>query len=137
MSMGYISNVVVEIEDSELEKLELETYKEFTKTLKSENFDINDFALYRQYRTMSSSYDEVKITKVNNAYNLFINEFEEVYNMSLTIDHHDSEVRGGSYDDIDGVFYALDFNQVYRLSEKAQTLDLDASFKMSQFVYDC
>lgn len=67
------------------------------------------------------------------AVNKVIDEFKISYGLDLELNYHDSAYSGNELDDIDGHFFELDFNQVYRRSVLADTLLVDASIETKWF----
>lgn len=68
------------------------------------------------------------------AFRTFQKRFQTETGMPIYIDYHDSENDGSSPDEIDGIFFSLPFESVYRTTPEADALRKRIDIKLSQFV---
>lgn len=155
MGMGYGAGFAVTIEKEDLEKLGLVSYDNFLKTLKDEDIDISEFAIFSQDEDLSyvitmgqNSKKETIESIVENdeyagmdvvaeAYLEFVKEFKDKYNMLIHLNFHDSETYGDRYDDVDGEYYSISFGDVFTETKEAKKFKEEVGFsyyKISRFV---
>lgn len=137
MGMGYAAAFVIEITMEDLEKLKLPEHKAFIQYLMKNEIDINEFAQKVQFIDIDekdNDDDEDLFTKAFDKYIALSQAFKTKYGVGLYLGYHDSNDDGSRYDDIDGVYYTLEFNDVYKLSEEAEKLKKVAPFEIKQFV---
>ena len=68
------------------------------------------------------------------AFRKFQKRFQAETGMPICIDYHDSENDGSSPDEVDGIFFSLPFESVYRTTPEADALKKRIDIKLSQFV---
>lgn len=130
--MGYGAVNVIQIEEDELEKLNLETYKEFR--LAQEKLNLTDYDLHmtiNDYGVEHSEYidldvddvdKEIIATKVLHCWEAFREEFKKETGVSIYLHYHDSDDYGSNYDDINGLHFMLAFYDLYEKTEANKKL---------------
>lgn len=139
MSMGYSGTELVTIKKEEVQKLEIRSYQKFLDTLEEEDVTIKNFAIAMQYEDVllnneGEEVDQEIFDSVYTAYKLFEEEFEDSTGIAINIIYHDKESQGSTYDSIDGVFYELNFGDVYEMTSNAKALKEKVDFNFSSFV---
>ena len=139
MGMGYSGAFALVIEQEKIEEMSLVTFKNFLEGLKTYNVPLSHFA--QSYSIEDVIYDEegeeLSEDSMNKLYDLFESFQEEFKNrtgVDIYIGYHDQEEQGSHYDDVDDVFFALDFSDVYEMTPEAKYLQEKTGFEMKFFV---
>lgn len=144
MGMGYGAVNVIHIEEDELEKLNLETYKEFRlvqEKLNLTDYDlhmiINDYGVeHHEYIDLDVDDKDKEIVARNLVYywDAFREEFKKETGVSIYLHYHDSEDYGSNYDDINGLHFTLEFSDLYEKTEINKKLSEKVDFDWKSYV---
>lgn len=151
MGQGYTAGFSIHITNEDVDKLELESYNEFVNQLKLEGVTFDAFAEIVQYIEMHYTAETPVDTYVGQIaidfeekeesikcllvkYNAFKEEFKLATKISIWLNYHNQDTQGDLYDDIDGGFFALNYDEVYVLSDAAKELQKVTSFQTAHFV---
>ena len=144
MGMGYGAVNVIHIEEDELEKLNLETYKEFR--LVQEKLNLTDYDLHMIVINYSVEYSEfidldvddadkeIIATNVLHYWDAFHEEFKKETGVSIYLNYHDSDDYGSNYDDINGLHFTLEFSDLYEETEVNKKLSEKVYFDWKSYV---
>lgn len=133
MSMGYWAVFTVNVKTEDLEKLNMPPYRAFIEKLKTEGSNLNEYAYCLQHET-EEEYEGKDIEGIHQAFKDFQDAFEERFSMEIFLEYHDQDAHGDIYDDVDGGYFALNFNQTHRLTEEAKNLQKELPFEIVQYV---
>lgn len=152
MSMGYGAGFTLKVKEEVLEKLVPEQIKTFLNQMEEADFSTTDFltaieeikinednwenALDTLIEEMESEDVNENIKVAENAVKAWIdlrNSFEKATGFPLYMGYHNSEEYGSEYDEVEGIYFSLNFNDVYEETEsmkkaKEKGMDYDMSF---------
>lgn len=152
MSMGYGAGFSLTVKEEVLVKLVPEQLKTFLNQMEEADFSPTDFLtaieeIKRNEVTwedaLDTIIDEMESEDVNenikvaeNALKAWLDlqsSFEKATGFPLYLGYHNSEDDGSEYDDVEGLYFSLNFNDVYEETEsmkkaKEKGMDYDMSF---------
>lgn len=119
MAMGYSANVAIVISEDELMEMGLSSYRLLRKMMEKLEDSYSDYDIF-DILVMSGpdSYAEVSQEDLNrlvNIYESFLEEFKEATGIGVYLNYHDSHANGDRYDEVDGMFFELEFNDIYEI----------------------
>lgn len=142
MGQGYGANFTMKLDAEKVEAMVAEPLAEFLALLEEYGLAYGDFA--REYNMEEivlefEKVEEVKAAtkaqeKVLSAFKQVTDLFKKKTGLSLCVNYHPSSDIGSCYDDVDGVYYSLEFDEVFSVSEKAKELEKTIPYDMSFFV---
>lgn len=134
MAMGYSAMAEEVIEWSEVQKLDLDVIGDIQKVLKKDEMLLDELArsvvfglvddFEKEGKNIAKLYELVEKLKV---------DFKEKYDLSLTLDFHDVEYDGDTYDEVDGAFFRL--GGVYEMTPAAKKFKEIADFDTKYWVH--
>lgn len=139
MSMDFSASFALVIEQEKIEKMNLVTFRKLLRGLKLHNVSLSNFA--HSYSVEDVIYneegEELSKDSMDEIYELFEDfkeEFKNSTGVGIDLGYHNQEEQGSCYDDIDGVFFALNFSDVYEMTPEAKHLQKKTGFEMKYFV---
>ncbi len=141
MGVDYKGEVAWVLEKEKVEALVAEPFAAFLAVLDKHEWNFNGFA--RAY----SITDPIEIENLGADEQLVLDEmlhsfsavsaaFKRKTGLSLYVNYHNSQENGDAPDEVDGGFYCLKFNEVFRIRDKAKELHLQAPFDLAYCVTD-
>jgi hypothetical protein len=109
MGMGYAGAYADAVDEDWVKEVVPEEFTNFENALEKASVTLETFVL--------GSTDDWG-DEVDQTYNDLLKKFEEVTGLELSVRYHDSESEGSRYDEVDGVFWAVD-GVYYTLYTKA------------------
>lgn len=139
MSMGYSAAFAIVIEQEAIEKMKLKSFEKFLEGLKEHNIPLSNFADGYSYGDVIYDENGNKLSedlnnKLYDLFEKFEQEFKAHTGIGINIGYHDSESRGSRYDEVDDVFFCLEFSDVYEMTEEAKVLQKMTNFDWKYFV---
>lgn len=144
MGMGYGAVNVIHIENDELEKLNLETYKKFRLVqgkLNLTDYDlhviVDDYGIeYSEFIDLDVDDVDKEMIAINvlHYWDAFREEFKKETGVSIYLNYHDSEEYGSNYDDINGLHFTLEFSDLYEKTEANKKLSEKIDFDWKNYV---
>lgn len=117
MGMGYAANFVETIEQNFVKETCPKEFQKFVNEFdKDENITLEEFA--RNASQDENDHD----TKAFKAFDKLTKAFKDKVGLDLYLGYHDQENDGDRYDDVNGVYWYLDFNEVYKLTPAAKKI---------------
>lgn len=133
MAMGYGSNVVITLNVNRLELLQLKSYSNLKKVL--ELSEDEKYQLYEAIEIEGIKTLDESLMKYADYLEEFKLEFLKKTGIKVYLGYHDKENNGDIYDEVEGLFFELDFEDVYEMSENAIDLSRKAAFGFESFVH--
>lgn len=141
MGQGYGANFTMKLDAEKVEAMVAEPLAEFLALLEEYGLEYGDFASEYPKDEVVLEFENVKEGKVAKAQEKVLSAFKQVTDLfkkktglSLCVNYHPSSDAGSCYDDVDGVYYSLVFEEVFTVSEKAKELEKTIPYDMSFFV---
>lgn len=141
MGMGFGAGFVLKLDKEKVETMVAEPFAVFAALLEAHGLDFGTFAAEHNSDEIIFEFENVEEGKEDEAQEEVLAAFEKVKDLfkektglSLCLGYHASDDVGSCYDEVDGAYYALDFNEAYNVSEKAEALKETIPFDMSFFV---
>ena len=145
MGMGYSGNSIIEVTTEKLTEINPASFNRFIETLEKYQVSLDAFAIaitdegdIMTKDTESGEGEEVLCESMSKdldrAYLTFIRQFKEDTGVAIELFYHDGENKGDRYDDIDGATWALNFDDVYQMTPKAEALKNNLPFERQWFV---
>lgn len=139
MTMGYGSNFALVIEQEKIEAFNLSSYQEFIQALEKANVSLEEYGRSTEsedciYDNNGDALDEDTMESLDAIYKSFQDEFKEKTGVGIAIRYHDSGNSGDCYDEVDGVFFGLEFSDVYKMTPEAKELQDKTGFDLKFFV---
>jgi hypothetical protein len=114
----------------------------FLALLEKYGLDYGDFAREYNMEEIVLEFEKVEDDKaatkaqekVLSAFKQVTDLFKEKTGLTLCVGNHPSSDIGSCYDDVDGFYYSLVFDEVFAVSEKAKELEKTIPYDMSFFV---
>lgn len=125
MGVGYAANFILAVEKEKLEKFK--SYQELLAGLKKYDVPLEDFA-------QAIESDDVIYKELDTLYESFQNEFKQVTGVEINIGYHDPDNDGDRYDQVNGVFFGLDFGDMYELTPDGKKVQDTLGFEWKFFV---
>jgi hypothetical protein len=114
MGMGYGANFAEVVEQDFVQEQCPKAFRMFFTALdKEEDETLQTFAI----KVGQGEEDETGVWK---AYYALLRDFQKKTKLKLSIGYHDSKNDGDRYDDVNGVFWFLDFDSVYKRTSAAK-----------------
>lgn len=139
MAMGHGSVPVIFIKDDDIRKLNLISYELFIAMTKKLDFedrhDIIDVLEYENvegYEFLGHSVET--LNKYVKIYKDFQKEFKKHTGVGIFIQYHDSEGIGSANDDVDGIFYQLNYSDVFEMTPQGASLKEKVNFEKKYYV---
>ena len=139
MGMGHGSVPVIFIKDDDIRKLNLISYELFIAMTKKLDFedrheilDVLEYGNVGAYEFLGHSVET--LNKYVKIYEDFQKEFKKHTGVGIFIQYHDSEGIGSANDDVDGIFYHLDYTDVYEMTPQATALSDELVFETKYYV---
>lgn len=138
MSMGYSGNFAITFEKEKIEAMNLESWAHFMSLLEEAKVTVEEYGCCLEDDGILYNVDgEVEETLSNNidqAFETFQKEFKEKTGATINARYHYSEEHGDIYDEVDGFYFELDFNDLYQLTPVGKALSNNEDFKFKFFV---
>ena len=139
MGMGYDGYFAVVIEEADVERLSLTSYrllKIIMNKLEDELSEYDFFYILGMGDLTGHDYiSEARLNNLVKSWENFQDEFKAKTGIDITLNYHDSEQYGDRYDEVEGLFFELDFRQVYQLSTEAKELMKSVPFGIRNYVH--
>lgn len=141
MGMGYQGEMALVLDKEKVEALVPEPYAAFLTVLDKHERNFNGFARVCsltdtiEMEELGSDEQEV-VEEMLQSFSAVSAAFKEKTGISLYFNYHNSQEVGDVWDEVDGGFYCLDSNEVYRLTEKARELHKSKAFNVAHYVTD-
>lgn len=139
MGMGHGSVPVIFIEEENIRKLNLISYELFRAMTERLGFDdqydmvdVLEYGVDSAYDFQGHSADTLK--KYIRIYNAFQEEFKQHTGVGIFIQYHDSEGIGSVNDDVDGIFYHLNYSDVFEMTSQGASLKEKVDFEKKYYV---
>jgi len=152
MGMGHAPVCVITVKKEDIIKQGFTSLIKLEELLAEHNETIDSFAQIVEYVELNYGtattllYDELQ--DVGNEfgvkmgillhgltlYKQFQLDFNEKYKLNIALGYHDKKEQGDIYDDVSGGYFAIDFGDVYEVTEQAKNMQKDIPFEISQFV---
>lgn len=151
MANGCAAALAVTVEKEDILKQGFDSLVELESILSENNLSIDDFAQIanhielhyggdtvltdEQLETIAFDYDIDNDVLRHSLilYRLFRIDFDDSYKLDISLGYHNDD-NGDIYDTVSGAFFAIDFGDVYQVSDKAKAMEKDIPFELSQFV---
>lgn len=136
MLMGYIACSEWVISNEKVKEIVSNEYDKFIKTLLDNDISIEKFAMEAQFID-DVVWDDF-CSESGLAYEELIKAFKDKTDIGIYLKYHDQEVDGDRYDEVDGAFFVLDWNDMYQLTPEAKALignDTSDNITVSHWVY--
>lgn len=117
MSSGYSANVVDTVEQKTVQEICPKEFQSLLDTIDKHT----DLTLEQVAREVACLEDD-GWPLVAVALNVLLDEFAVRTGLDLNLGYHDSRNDGDRYDDIDGIFWYLDFHSVWQKTKEAKKL---------------
>lgn len=141
MGMDYQGEVAWVLDKEKVEALVAEPYAAFLTVLDKHERNFNGFA--RAYSITDSieienlgADEQLVLDEMLHSFSAVSAAFKSKTGLSLYVDYHNSQEHGDAPDEVDGGFYCLKFNEVFRIRNKAKELHLKAPFDIAYCVTD-
>ena len=132
---GYEADVITVEEIKKLKIVSFDKLYDYMEELGIEHDDeIADVFIYGGDLT-DKEISEEQYDKVLNMYEMFTKEFKARTGVGISMNHHNSQYDGSNYDEVDGIFYELHHQDIYRFTPQAEKLMDGLGFKIGQYVY--
>ena len=137
--MGYGGYFAVVVEEADIERLSLTSYRLFKITMNKLEDELSeyDFFYILGMGDVTGHY-HISDTKINNlvkSWDNFQDEFKAKTGIDIMLNYHNSEEDGDRYDEVEGLFFELDFRQVYQLSTEAKELMKSVPFDIRTYIH--
>lgn len=137
MGVGYAANFILAVEKEKLEKFK--SYQELLAGLKKYDVPLENFAQAIESDDViynNNNYDLTKeeMQELDTLYESFQNEFKQVTGVEINIGYHDPDNDGDRYDQVNGVFFGLDFGDMYELTPDGKKVQDTLGFEWKFFV---
>lgn len=126
--MGYGANMDTVISIEDIGKIAPSEWKRLKDLLEEADVTLDALAVAVQYGDNIDEAPEEKEDAIFQAYTSLVDEFKRQTSIGLEVRHHDSSDSGSRYDDVDGAFFSLAWNDVYEYTGQMKAL-LDKGFK--------
>lgn len=133
MAMGYGGNAVITLDVNRLELLKLKSYSNLKKVL--ELSEDEKYQLYEAIEIEDIKILDESLKKYVDYIKKFNLEFFEETGIKVYLGYHDKENNGDIYDEVEGLYFELGFEDVYQMSEDAIDLSRKAAFGFEYFVH--
>lgn len=137
MSMGYSGHEIVCIEEEDIEKMNLPSWTRFKMKMVELNVSMEDFAMYKnefvstiRKEGVEEELEEEFIEELIRLFDEFEREFWKKTEINLILGYHDSESYGSEYDELNGYYFELWFDDIFQPTEKAKKIP----YKWKSFV---
>jgi len=135
MGMGYVACSEWVISNEKVKEIVSNEYDKFIKALLNNDISIEEFA-------MEAEFDDVVwddfCSEAGLAYEELIKAFKDKTDIRIYLKYHNQEIDGDRYDEVDGAFFVLDWNDMYQLTPEAKALignDVSDDIIVSHWVY--
>lgn len=139
MGMGYDGYFSVVVEEEYIERLSLTSYRLFKIIMDKLEEELGEYDFFAILGMGSvTGYDDISDARLHNlvkSWENFQKEFEVKTGMDIMLNYHNSEDYGDRYDEVEGLFFELDFRQVYQLSTEAKELMKSVPFGIRNYVH--
>ena len=134
MGMGYGANMAVVITTEEILKLELPSFLKLYALLEQHEVELDELASCIAYNDTLDNISESEGEEIFLTYEAFQQDFKELTGIGIELSYHSSNNEGDYYDDVDGGYFALDWSDVYVMSDKAKDLKEKVQFECQYYV---
>lgn len=138
MAMGYSGSSAIVIGDLELKEMGITSHRLLTEMIEKLADDLSDYDIFDVLEINGPGYydhvDKADMEKLISIYDSFTEEFEALTGIGVCLGYHDSESDGGRYDEVDGLFYELNFDDIYEMKPAAKKLRGKIDFNDKYFV---
>jgi hypothetical protein len=122
MGMGYGANFDVVISEADVKKICIREWNRLDDIIDEYSSSWNDVGIAVQYADEVNGVSKEGSDAIWNAIEDLQRAFKERTGISLDICHHDSSGEGSRYDDVDGQFFVLNWNDCFKPSPEYQQL---------------
>lgn len=133
MAMGYGGSAVITLDVNRLEMLQLKSYSNLKEVL-----ELSEDEKYQLYEAIEidgiETLDE-SLMRYSDYIEEFKLEFFEKTGIKVYLGYHDKENYGDIYDEVEGLYFELSFEDVYQMSENAIDLSRKAAFGVEFLVH--
>lgn len=133
MAMGHAGYTAITLNVDRLELLQLKSYSNLKKVLElseDEKYELHEAIEFDRIKTLDES-----LMKYADYVEEFRLEFFEKTGIKVYLGYHDKENNGDIYDEVEGLYFELDFGDVYQMTDEAIDLSRRAAFGFESFVY--
>lgn len=141
MGQGYGANFTMKLDAEKVESMVAEPLAEFLSLLEEYGLEYGDFASEYPKDEIVLEFENVEkgmIAKAREevlaAFKKVTDLFNEKTGLTLCVNYHPSSDIGSRYDDVDGLYYSLLFEEVFTVSDKVKELEKTIPYDMSFFV---
>ncbi len=151
MGMGYVACSEWVISNEKVKEIVSNEYDKFIKVLLNNDISIEEFAMEAQFideiiaglKDLKKALPDDVVwddfcSEAGLAYEELIKAFKDKTDIRIYLKYHDQEVDGDRYDEVDGAFFVLDWNDMYQLTPEAKALignDVSDDIIVSHWVY--
>ena len=128
MAMGYAAAFANVIESDVVRELVTEEFDTFYKAIEDEGLDFEEVV-------RDGMFGGIDNERVRKACEDLQQAFYEKTQIRLYLGYHDADSEGDRYDDIDGVYFYLHWNDIYQYTDKAEKLGVDKFNLLSWVVW--
>lgn len=133
MAMGHAGYTAITLNVNRLELLQLKSYSNLKKVLElseDEKYELHEAIEFDRIKTLDES-----LMKYADYVEEFRLEFFEKTGIKVYLGYHDKENHGDIYDEVEGLYFELEFGDVYQMTDEAIDLSRVAAFGFESFVY--
>lgn len=134
MSMGYSANMLMTITMEDVKKLNLSSFEILNQFMQDTNATWENLAELFIWDTPIEELTVDEQKEIEDLYKSFKKEFKETTGITINLEQHNSEDEGSRYDDVDGVFFQLDFFDVFDYTPEAKALKEKVDIHFSNYV---
>ena len=131
--MGYGSNYAYVIEEESIIKIVPKEYRQFQEILENLGQTMDTVASDLSIGGPISNVNADDIEKIYESFKYLKEKFKEITEIGIDLMYHDKE-NGDRYDEVDGAFWILYWDDVVELTPNVKKLEQLCDFKVKQWV---
>lgn len=138
MGMGYGANWTLAVDEEALSKSQ--DYQNFIAVLKKNKADKDSFAQFYAFDSGFENADGEELDlkaqdEIMDVYRKFQSEFKEKFGITIDVGYHSKDDHGDRYDEVDGAYFEVEFDDVYEMTPKAKAFKEEFPFEAKYFVH--
>lgn len=134
MPSGFAPVFVITPTQEDIAKLNMVTYNTFLNELEKQQIELDTYGQYKLEQVDKEEFEDGDVELVDAAYEAFQKEFHDEYKINIHVNHHNKSDDGDIYDGVEGAYFALEYLDVYELTDNAKKLKEVLPFDFAQFV---
>lgn len=135
MGSGYSANFEITIDENDVRIIVPNEFTKLDQTMRKYKIDLDRVAQSEEYCDSIEELEESEYDEVMAALRNLYNKFKKKTGIDIALCYHDSNEYGDRYDDVNGYFFALNFDDVYKKTAKAKKLfDAGVNIGFSYYV---